>query len=84
RDWQHRVDAGGIKHDKDMRQAQKEVMGKLREVARADNATLREQENREFWKQYREKQDAATAKRTADWERKAEKSRSQSGPTTLS
>jgi hypothetical protein len=58
-------------------------MAGLRQAARADNITLRKQENAEFWKDNRTKQDAATARRTEQWEKKADAEPSRSKPSPV-
>ena len=55
----------------------------LKSADRSDNATLREAENKEFWKSWRETKDAATTAGTEKWEKKAAAERARIDPIKL-
>jgi Relaxase/Mobilisation nuclease domain len=60
-----------------------EALKELKAADRADNAALREAEDKAFWKEWREGKDAATAASTERWEKKAEAERARIDPIEL-
>ena len=77
--WQSKVNDAGIATDEADRKQQQAVMSELGKAARADDATLRGQENAAYWKEYRENQDAATTRRTDQWEKQVAADRRKGG-----
>ena len=63
--------------------AQKAALAGLREADRADNAALYKHDEAQYWKDFRQNQDAATAMRTEQWEKKAAADRSRIEPSPV-
>jgi hypothetical protein len=69
-EWEDKVAAAGIAKAKDEDNERLEALGGLKKAARADDKTLRGNENRAFWADHREKQDELTDTRIAKGDKK--------------